>query len=239
MKFWEKGGWWLPDVEEHLQEWMTKVNKWRTSADGSRRLLYQAHKYERARALQADRSGLAVDVGGHVGLWSWQMAQDFASVVAFEPVKEHRQCWERNMAAIPYVECHPCALGAEAGTVRLKCRTPGSSGDTGVDPVAERSSLRASVDVEGEEAELRTLDSFGLENVRFMKLDCEGYEFHVLRGALATIERCRPVMVIEQKLQTGMEERYGLEPKQVFDLLAGLGAKHRGSIQGDHFFSFA
>lgn len=237
---WSEGGWHLPDDENHLQEWMRKVGKWRTSEiDGERRLLYQGHKYERALTLNPDRSGLAVDVGAHVGLWTWQMAQDFYRVVAFEPVAEHRQCWDANMRGVSNAELQPFALGAEPGMVRLKRRPEGSSGDTGIDPVAERSSLRASVDDEGEEAELRTLDSFGLDGVALVKLDCEGYEFHVLRGAVETLTRCRPVIVVEQKPETGMEARYGLEPKHVLDWLAALGAKHRGAVQGDHFFSFA
>lgn len=240
MIYWGEGGWHLPDGEEHLQDWMRKVGKWRTSElDGARRLLYQGHKYERAMKLNPDRSGLAVDVGAHVGLWTWQMAQDFARVVAFEPVAEHRQCWDANMSGLANVELQPFALGAEPGRVRLQKRTPGSSGDTGVDPIAERSSLRASVDDVGEECELRTLDSFGLEGVALVKLDCEGYEYHVLRGARETLTRCRPVIVVEQKLETGMEARYGLKPEQVLDWLAGIGAKHRGAVQGDHFFSFA
>ncbi|AXQ69799.1 methyltransferase [Caulobacter phage CcrSC] len=43
-----------------------------------------------------------------------------------------------------------------------------------------------------------TLDSFGLEDVDYLKIDVEGFELRVLRGAEATIERFRPVIVIEQ-----------------------------------------
>jgi FkbM family methyltransferase len=228
------GGWMLPDVELHLQEWMSKVNDRR---DG--RLLYQGHKYRKALSFCEDRSGAAVDVGAHVGLWSWQMAKDFARVEAFEPVSEHCDCWEANMRELSNARLHRVALGREPGTVTLRCRTPGSSGDTGVDPVAERSTLRASVDPDGgEPAPMIALDSLALDGVSFMKLDCEGYELRVLEGAIETLRRNRPVLVVEQKPQTGMTERYGFELWHVVDLLSGLGARQRGSVQGDYFFSW-
>jgi len=244
---WAEGGWYLPDGEEHLQQWMRTVNKWRNG-----RLMYQAHKYERALkcvdemlakqkppgAPPGPPRGVAIDVGAHVGLWSWPMALDFEVVYAFEPVAEHRECWVRNLCRAGMTHLLPYALGETPGTVRLQKRTPGSSGDTGVDPVAERSSLRASVDAVGEEAELRTLDSFGFQFVSFIKLDCEGYEYHVLRGARETILRCRPVLIVEQKPETGMEARYGLKPSHVFDYLGQMGMTRRASIQGDHVFAF-
>jgi FkbM family methyltransferase len=43
----------------------------------------------------------------------------------------------------------------------------------------------------------RTLDSFWLEDVAFIKVDVQGADGEVLMGALGTIERCRPVIVFE------------------------------------------
>lgn len=232
MQWFEEGGWWLPDGEEHLQQWMTKVNCRR---DG--RLTYQHHKYDKALPWVHNR-GLALDVGAHVGLWSWPMSADFAQVMAFEPMAAHRACWHENLRERSNATLEACALGHESGTVRIRTRTPGSSGDSGVDPVAERSSLRASVDDEGEEAPLRRLDEYALDGVDFIKIDCEGYELYVLQGAVETLKRCRPCLIVEQKPETGMKERYGLAPRDVIRFLAGLGAKQRAAIQGDYVFSW-
>ena len=47
------------------------------------------------------------------------------------------------------------------------------------------------------DVELATLDSFNLEDVDCIKVDVEGYEYNVLKGALATITRCRPIVQLE------------------------------------------
>jgi FkbM family methyltransferase len=56
----------------------------------------------------------------------------------------------------------------------------------------------------------RTLDSYKLDAVGFMKIDVEGHEFSVLEGASNTIRRCKPNMVIE------IEERH--KPGSVRDV---------------------
>lgn len=50
------------------------------------------------------------------------------------------------------------------------------------------------------------IDDLSLRECDLIYLDIEGYEFRALRGALATIERCHPVIVVEDK---GLSERYG------------------------------
>ena len=52
------------------------------------------------------------------------------------------------------------------------------------------------------DVELRTLDSYGLEDVAFIKIDVEGHEEAVLAGAGETLSRSKPVLLIE------IEERH-------------------------------
>jgi FkbM family methyltransferase len=57
------------------------------------------------------------------------------------------------------------------------------------------------------------------ERVAFVKIDVEGAELQVLRGARRTIARHQPVIVFEHGL--GSADVYGTRPDQVFELLVG------------------
>ncbi len=59
--------------------------------------------------------------------------------------------------------------------------------------------------------------------VDLIKIDVEGGEILVLRGAVQTLSRCKPVVIFEHGL--GASELYGATPEQVFDLFAQCGLR--------------
>lgn len=236
------GGWTFPAGEAHLPGWMKKVQDKR---DG--RLLYQGSKYRAAMKFVTKRRG-AVDIGGHIGLWSWQMAKDFANVIAFEPMPEHRDCFGINIfgkpdfdapmtGAIPpnavtimtNVTLHPCALGEREGIANIVTRTVGSSGDTGIDMTGTR----------GIRVPVKTLDSFELNEIDFLKCDCEGFELFVMRGATETLKRNKPVVIVEQKPETGMTKNYNIGVTDAVEYLKTLGYVQREVHAGDYIMTAA
>jgi len=216
-------GWFLPDGDvKHLHRWMVGVGKKREG-----RLLYQSRKYELALR-EVPRRKFAVDVGAHAGLWSWMMALDFDKVTAFEPVKEHADCWRLNMKGSPArTELVRAALGTEACEVRME-RT-----ELGMGLKMAVSSSGA-----GELVPMRTLDSYHLNRIDLLKVDVEGFELAVLQGGRETLLRCRPCVVVEQKASTDMEERYGVRPGDAVAYLESLGAVVRRISRGDYIMSW-
>jgi hypothetical protein len=49
----------------------------------------------------------------------------------------------------------------------------------------------------GEEIMVKTLDSLNFTNIKFIKMDVEGYEYFVLLGGLNTILQSKPIIIIE------------------------------------------
>lgn len=209
--------WWFPDGEKHLPEWMANAKNriilnGRPSYQGKKQIacVNTVNKYKRT-------TRTAIDVGGHIGLWSFNLAAVFQHVLAFEPVAAHRECFTRNVEA-RNVELIPCALGKEEGSVSIYT-APTSSGDSYVNG--------------GGEIPLKTLDTFTLAHVDFIKIDCEGYEENVLRGAEHLLKTWKPVVCVEQKRDMA-STRFGLAPLGAVKFLQTLGYGVEQEIGGDY-----
>lgn len=216
----ECGGVWLPDGETHLVEWMTKKNQVHNGT-----LTYQWDKLQMA-LLHCRSMRNAVDIGAHVGLWSMHLRREFQVVYAFEPVEAHRDCFHRN---VPFgnVLLRPFALGDHDAMVRI-VTAPSSSGDSWVEEVQDRTDGAV---------HMCRLDDMDLQDIDFIKLDCEGYELFALRGAEQTIRRCRPTICVEQK--PGKAQRFGLGETDAVQWLENLGAVLRQTMSGDYILTFA
>lgn len=209
-------GVWLPDGEKHFPDWMDRNGE---IVEG--RGTYQIKKLR--EALRYTRNfRLAVDVGAHVGLWAMHLAARFQLLHAYEPVSEFRQCFALNVEAANVV-IHPCALGAASGKVGMAYDRADSGG--------------THVGGEGE-ISLEPLDLYGLENVDFIKIDCEGYEHHVIEGAKATLLRCRPCVIVEQKPHK-LGPNFGIKGTPAVDALRALGAEVRTVMSGDYIMNWA
>lgn len=138
----------------------------------------------------------ALDVGANRGVWTWHMVRLGARVHAFEP-NPALAAWLR--AAVPAAAVHAVALSDAEGEVELRIPVVEGVGRH-AQATVEADNLfrdRACERVETVRVPRRPLDAFGLEDVRFVKIDVEGHELAVLRGARETLARCRPVILYE------------------------------------------
>lgn len=238
MKYEKDIGWWFPDQEEHLPAWIRR-------ATGNRRvegrLCYQLFKYDEVikhvPALLKDpgREKVAVDVGAHVGLWTWMMLQHFDLVFCFEPHPIHRDCWMKNIGESKYgnrAKMYSFALGEVTKTAHLRTRTENSSGDTGIEPDPNSCSGKMY------EVPVRRLDDILSGPVDLIKMDCEGYELFVSKGAQRLISVHKPTVIVEQKPETGLEERYKIGTKDAVTFLESLGMKVIAHLRGDYIMGW-
>lgn len=208
-------GVWLPAGDEHMASEIARTPVVAGRPTYQYGKLLAAMEHVRSRRL-------AVDVGGHVGLWAFQLAQLFERVLVFEPIPRHLACLRKNLAGLAGVSIQPFALGTRSGQTLMQAAT-GNSGESHVAGEATRTGLRA---------ELRRLDDYNLADVGFIKLDCEGYEYFALHGARETIERCRPVVVVEQHEPSAV--RYGIPHLAGRDLLVRRGYVEVAQLTVDH-----
>lgn len=183
-------GWWFPDGETHFQRMLDKS----VAKGGPARYQYQV----RDRSLNyCTQRRTAIDVGANVGLWARDLCEHFQLVVAFEPVELFRECLISNISNFN-LHIESCALGDQRSTATMII-TEENMGHTHVDPLS----------VGRGEIEMRRLDEFVYDNIDYIKIDCEGFEYRVLQGSEDTIRRCRPIVVIEQKPHDTYSSHYG------------------------------
>lgn len=135
--------------------------------------------------LAAFKTGLTfVDVGANCGGYALRAAKSGMSVFAFEPNSDVRKVLLENAALNGItrdLSVLPFALSSE------NCKVGFVS-----DGASSRISSSSSKVVEA-----RTLDSFLLLSCDVLKIDVEGFELKVLRGAVETLRRCKPVVFVE------------------------------------------
>lgn len=139
-----------------------------------------------------DRGKMAIDIGANFGPYTGTLLALVPRVVAFEP---NPALAARLCRAWPSATVEQCALGDAPGEAML--HMPTNHHGT---PLTGHASIADGMTWDKEIAftvPVRTLDSFDFRDVGFIKIDVEGHEQAVLRGARATIERERPVLLVE------------------------------------------
>jgi FkbM family methyltransferase len=130
-----------------------------------------------------------IDVGANIGFFS-RVASEFVglsgSVLAVEPAPAAHRILEANTRLLKNVSRYRCALGAEQGQRDFFVRNEG-----------DLSSFERSLDSSEVRVAVRTLDDIAPRNVRFIKIDVEGFEIDVLRGSARVLTDCRPFVYFE------------------------------------------
>lgn len=136
-----------------------------------------------------------IDIGSNIGNHAlfYCTNMNAKAVDCFEPNERNLQTLKENIRLNfleKSVRVHPVALGSEAGTGVQRDFTLTNTGMNRI--------VKTGIDENTEDViEIKTLDEFKIERADFIKIDVEGFEMEVLKGAINTIRICKPVIMIE------------------------------------------
>jgi FkbM family methyltransferase len=155
---------------------------------------YQIRNWEFAKTL-CNPNGVALDIGASIGMNAVNYSTYFDSVEAFEPDPDVYNCMLETLAAnnIDNVVTHPIAASNRSET-NILVKFPRATFANTLKPAAYVGRTRPQLSIRCE-----PIDDYEFENVRFIKIDVEGWEMSVVEGCENTILRCDPVVQIEIK----------------------------------------
>jgi FkbM family methyltransferase len=161
-----------------------------------------------------------VDVGAHKGE-ILDLFLEFApqgNHAAFEPIPHLYEQLQVTHGA--RVNVYPYALGSRTGYAIFNhvIDAPAYSG------LQKRTYKQDNPQIENIEVEVRMLDdvlSNSSTRINLIKIDVEGGELDVLKGATALLRRDQPMLIFE--FGKGASEFYGTMPHHMLELLEGVG----------------
>lgn len=147
---------------------------------------------------------VVLDIGAFIGdhtIYYSKLVGDNGSVIAFEPNRDSFFCLEHNLKAYKNVELINSAIGKEYGFVR----TVDVLGNIGMNFLIP-DNLGGIV--------IYSLNQMEIDRIDFIKIDVEGFELDVLIGAKETINKFKPIMVIE--INDATLSRQGISRNDIF-----------------------
>jgi FkbM family methyltransferase len=137
--------------------------------------------------------GRAIDIGANQGMYSYALSKLFEIVEAFEP-----QTWcttslvDFSKSNGRKINVHNVGLSNVRGTLELQI--PINKGKL----ISGLATFRS---IAGEtktiQVPVHNLDDYNFTDVAFIKIDVEGHESKVIEGGIGTIQRNKPIILVE------------------------------------------
>ena len=183
--------WSVPDGDQLITKKILEHKK--PNSDPRHINLYYERKVREAALSLVSNFKSFVDVGANVGIWSRPMAELFEKVHAFEPVEKNLECLNKNLESVNNVEIFEHGLSDRNSTGYI-VEGVKNCGDC---MITYNSRLKNRVFGPEDVVPVQTLDSHELDGVGLIKIDTQGHELRVLRGAAESLKRNKPVVVFE------------------------------------------
>lgn len=193
--------------DTHIGKWVKQSGR----LDHDQNMLPHVLKYIKKGDTVVDAGAF---IGDHTIAYANAVGEE-GNVYAFEPYQPAYECLVYNMQNHPQVKCINSGLSANWVTLNTICE----NNNIGM----------AYMDGEGN-TDAVPLDNFGYERLDFLKIDVEGMELDVLRGAENTIKLHQPVMLIE--INQATLNRKGISSNDVFDYLTSINYTFRNVYEG-------
>lgn len=202
-----KEGWAILENDSHIGMWVAQEKR----LDFDQNMLPAILPY-------IDKGDTVIDIGANIGAYSYGFLKkicESGNLICFEPYIKSFECLQYNLGGNDNVLMFNMAIGSETGGCTVNC---------------DNDNIGMSYIVKGGNTIMDTLDSFELDACDFIKIDVEGFELDVLKGAKKTIKKYKPYLCIE--INDATLNRNNITREMIFSYLNELGYKYRNIYKG-------
>ena len=163
-------GFWVPSNDIHAEQWR------QGQSFTQNKCLKEFLEWCRSRD---KKFNTVLDIGAWCGTWSAEFAPYCKKIYAIEPDQTHFECLLKNLSSFDNIELLDYAVGDIETRVSLTD-----------DDFTQARRIYSIGNIL-----MKTVDSFKFEDVDLIKIDVEGFEMNVLRGAKDTLKDCNFLMI--------------------------------------------
>lgn len=138
---------------------------------------------------------VVIQAGGNCGMYARFYKNYFKDVYSFEPCPRNYACLEYNCQGDGY---HLFEGGLGSNTDKLSINNT-STKNVGTHRILDKPG----------NVQMYRVDDLELEDCDLIHLDVEGYEGHALKGAIETIKKFKPVIILERQNGQGVIQKLG------------------------------
>jgi len=140
---------------------------------------------------------VVMDCGAHIGYHTLQMSKLAQKVYSFECNPKTYLYLKQNTQHLKNIEINKLGLSDRVGGTTINYCVEHNTGMCALNDNPMGSPEQIKKMIKKINVSLISIDCMVLSRLNFIKIDVEGYERKVIDGALRTIHRCKPIMVIE------------------------------------------
>jgi FkbM family methyltransferase len=208
-EYYKKTGQPLPEVFEEIVHHNTPFGKFILDPeDGVCRVIKTGEFWDEWLKEYLDQLGpqdVMIDAGAHIAFHTVYAASRCKHVHCFEPqtVNYDRILQNIELNNLTNVTPYNFALYNKETRMFIDGRAQSS-----INYSASQACSLSLKENEAGDIQTKTLDSFGLENVTFIKVDAEFTDLEVLMGGVETIKKCRPLIIFEYSMHDQAHMRF-------------------------------
>jgi FkbM family methyltransferase len=152
------------------------------------------------------RPATIIDIGANIGQFSVAAAKVFpgSQIWAFEPIPESFALLHKNLRAVPGAHLTQCALGAASEKMAMNVNSHRHSSSLLALGEVHSAAFPFAREEDKVQVEVKTLDSLvgqmNLEPITLLKVDVQGFEAQVIRGATQSLKAI-DFVIIEASFQ--------------------------------------